>query len=58
MAESRFETLNAEEIAVLLNHKDSKKIEISLIFKFRMFELKFAAKIIVCCDFAICYRTQ
>ena len=39
--------MNEEEIAELLNHKDSKKNEISFIFKFRIFQLNFAAKIIV-----------
>ena len=36
--------MNEEEIA---EHKDSKENEISFIFKFRIFQLKFAAKIIV-----------
>ena len=42
--------LKEEAIAELLNHKDSKKVEISFIFKFRIFELKFAAKITACCQ--------
>ena len=56
MADSRFETLNEEETAEILNNKESKdtqkdaKIEILLIFKFRMFELKFAPRIIICCQ--------
>ena len=47
MTDSRFETLNKEEIAVLLSDKDRKntqkatKIEISSIFRFGMLEFKF-----------------
>ena len=49
MADSKFETLKEEDIAELLNHRDSKKMEIPFIFKFPMFELKIAVKIIIVC---------